>query len=164
MSKAGYGWRIQSLQQTSNNDRSQCFFLPDTCPRVFKKKKKNRQLPKKVILALPDTIPDSPGGQADTIWLRNQAMTAALIYSQVGRTCVPCMLLSSYRQLWFLISRFQHALQPSNELFSPSSANAQLTTSREHISAATATIESDSEIEIVGCKNAPSCHKSEEAR
>jgi hypothetical protein len=27
---------------------------------------------------LPDTLPDTPGGQVDTIWLENQAMMAAL--------------------------------------------------------------------------------------
>jgi hypothetical protein len=98
---------------------------------------------------LPDTLPDTPEGQADTIWLRNQAMSTAL-HLQVVSTSATWMLLPSRRQLLLAIRRLQQAILPSNELLTlhPQRTADEL---KEHQSAASARTESDSDIEIVGC-------------
>jgi hypothetical protein len=64
---------------------------------------------------LSGTPPDTPGGHADTIWFRNQAMMVALSL-QVVSTCVTCALLSSCQQLLIAMSRFQQVILPSSEL------------------------------------------------
>jgi hypothetical protein len=112
---------------------------------------------------LPDTLPDTPGGHADTTWLRNQAMTAVL-NMQVVSTCTTCMLISSCWQTLIELSRFhddrakQRALEPFIRTIDKL---------KEHPSAASATTGGDIETTsrwLLECEQGAGCHKSEAAR